>query len=154
MPFSKHPPQRQRAIFDDGAVDRAEAKLRALSVEFEEWMAEEVEKVHAARNEARADAWTDAAFERLFAASHDAKGLGATYEYPLITELAASLCRLLETDENKAAARSRLPLIDAHVDAMRAAARDKIKTPDHPVGKVLLRELTRQVDGLGLAVMF
>jgi hypothetical protein len=36
-------------------------------------------------------------------------------------------------------------LVDAHIDAIRAAVRDGIKDVEHPVGKVLAEELERRV---------
>jgi hypothetical protein len=37
-------------------------------------------------------------------------------------------------------------LVDGHIDAIRAAVRDEIRTDTHPVGKVLIAELERRVD--------
>ena len=36
-------------------------------------------------------------------------------------------------------------LVDAHIDAIRAAVRDNIRTDDHPLGKALAEELERRV---------
>ena len=41
-------------------------------------------------------------------------------------------------------------LIDAHIDGVKAAVRDGIKTDDHPVGKILVEELERRVAASGL----
>ncbi len=144
------PARPKPVLFDEDAIARAEAKLRDLSVEFDVWMAEEIDKLHHARLAAREAGWSDAALDALFAAAHDAKGLGATYDYPLVTEIAGSLCRMIETPEARLIARRRLPLIDAHVESMRAAVRDRVKTCDHPIGQALLRELRRHVEALGL----
>ena len=42
-----------------------------------------------------------------------------------------------------------MALIDAHIDGIRAAVRDGIKTDDHPVGKILVTELERMVTDAG-----
>jgi hypothetical protein len=42
-----------------------------------------------------------------------------------------------------------MPLIDAHIDAIKAAVRDDIKDEDHPVGKVLVQELESRVKEFG-----
>ena len=75
--------------------------------------------------------------------AHDLKGLGGTYQYPLVTRMAASLCRITDTAERRADAP--LFLIDAHIDAIKAVVRDGIQTDDHPVGRALAEELERQV---------
>jgi hypothetical protein len=41
-------------------------------------------------------------------------------------------------------------LIDAHIDGIKAAIRDDIKTDDHPVGKILVSELERRVTESGV----
>ena len=81
--------------------------------------------------------------ETLYLRAHDLKGLGTTYEFPLITRIGASLCRLID-DKDKRLTVS-LPLVDAHIDAIKAAVRDSIKTDDHPVGRILIEELERKV---------
>jgi hypothetical protein len=81
--------------------------------------------------------------ESLYLRAHDLKGLGATYEFPLITRIAASLCKLIDDKEKRLGAS--MQLIDAHIDAIKAAVRDDIKTDQHPVGKILITELERRV---------
>jgi hypothetical protein len=85
--------------------------------------------------------------EFLYLRAHDLKGLGTTYEFPLITRIGASLCKLIDDKDKRLTAS--MPLIDAHIDAIKAAVRDDIKTDDHPVGRVLIQELERQVAEAG-----
>lgn len=139
------------SLFDEAAVARAEGALKALSGHFQGWLEEEVQKVHEARVLARDARWSDEALDGLLVTAHDVKGLGATYDYPFATRAAASLCRLIETAEGKAAARREPHLVEAHVDALRASARDKIRTPEHPAGKALLAALEGRVEALGVA---
>ena len=42
-----------------------------------------------------------------------------------------------------------MALVDAHIDGIKAAIRDNIKTEDHPVGKILVTELERRVAEIG-----
>ncbi|MGE3250459.1 MAG: Hpt domain-containing protein [Hyphomonadaceae bacterium] len=149
--MSQPRPSQRFAAFDEEAVERAEAALRSLSGNFQAWIEDEVEKIQLARTAARAAHWTDESLDALFNAAHDAKGLGATYDYPFVTRVAASLCRLIETPEGKAAARAAPALVEAHVDAIRAAVRDKIKAEDHPVGRALIGALEKKVEALGVA---
>ncbi len=71
--------------------------------------------------------------------AHDLKGLGATYEYPLVTRIAASLCRLI--DDPKTRSTAPMTLVDAHINAIKAVVRDDIKTDDHPMGRAIAVEL-------------
>jgi hypothetical protein len=81
--------------------------------------------------------------ENLYLRAHDLKGLGTTYGYQLITRIAGSLCRMIDDKEKRAGAP--LELVDAHIDAIKAAVRDDIKSDDHQVGRVLVEELERRV---------
>jgi len=129
---------------DMAAIAKAEAALASLSGNFAQWMQEELQKLEAARQAIRVDGMTTQSAEGLYFRAHDLKGLGATYDFPLITRIAASLCRLIDDPETREAAP--MFLVDGHIDAIRAAVRDEIRTDTHPVGKVLIAELERRVD--------
>ena len=110
------------------AIARGEAALKDPSRQFGD----------AARGEVRTKGATGGTHKELYMRAHDLKGLGATYEFPIVTRIAASLCKL--TDDH---ARMQAPLflIDAHIDAIKAMVRDNIREDTHPVGRVLVTEL-------------
>ena len=139
--------------FDAKALARAEAALEALSGEFATWMAQEVERIVAARQRARETKFADAELVGVYACAHDIKGLGATYDYPLATLIAGSLCRLVETPAARERAQKRPDIVEAHIDAIRAAVNAGVKTREHPVGRELLAALETQVAAMtaGLA---
>ena len=99
-------------------VERAEAALAELAVDFAVWMDQECARLDAARNAIKASGTTPGNKDVLFRAAHDIKGQAATFGYPLVAPVADSLCRLIEHTPDV----SRLPLrlIDQHVDAVRA----------------------------------
>lgn len=128
---------------DPNAIAKAEAALKNLSSNFAQWMQDELTKLEDARHRIRAEGVNPDTTEQLYFRGHDLKGLGATYEFPLVTRIAASLCRLIDDKDKRADAP--MLLIDAHIDAIKAAVRDDIKTDTHPVGRVLIHELERRV---------
>jgi hypothetical protein len=135
-----------QSCFDADAIERAEAALKALSVNFQEWMTSEVEKLEVARVHARLDGYSPATLEQLYNVAHDVKGLGATYQYPLATSVAAQLCRLLESSDGRSAARNAPALIDGHVDAIRAILRNDVRTEDDPTVLLLVAALKARVN--------
>lgn len=145
------PPNPLRAKLGAGisadAIARAEEALQAMSAQFDTWLQDEMDKLEAARAAIQAEGYTASTAEGLYFRAHDLKGLGSTYQYPLVTRLAASLCRMLDKPEQRMAAP--MPLVDAHVEAIRAVVRDRIKTDEHPVGRALAEELERRVSDLG-----
>ncbi|RAK58340.1 Hpt domain-containing protein [Phenylobacterium hankyongense] len=132
---------------DPAAIAKAEAALKSLSGNFAQWLQDEITKLEAARQQVRADGMTQETMESLYLRSHDLKGLGTTYGFPLITRIAGSLCRLIDEKEKRTSAP--MPLVDAHIDAIKAAVRDDIKDVDHPIGKVLVQELEARVAETG-----
>jgi hypothetical protein len=132
---------------DPAAIAKAEAALKSLSGNFNQWLNDEISKLEAARQTVHGQGVNVETMENLYLRAHDLKGLGATYEFPLITRIAGSLCKLIDDKEKRVGAS--MVLVDAHIDGIKAAVRDNIKTADHPVGKILITELERRVTEAG-----
>jgi chemotaxis protein histidine kinase CheA len=132
---------------DAAAIAKAEAALKSLSGNFSQWLQDEITKLDGARQQVRANGVTAETMETLYFRAHDLKGLGTTYGYQLITRIAASLCRLIDEKDKRTAAS--MPLVDAHIDAIKAAVREGMKADDHPVGAALAAELERRVKEAG-----
>ncbi len=132
---------------DPAIIAKAEAALKGLSDNFAGWLNDEIAKLEAARQEVRAQGVDAERMERLYLRAHDLKGLGATYGFPLITRIAGLLCRLIDDKSKRLGAP--MSLIDAHIDAIKAAVRDSIKGEDHPVGLALVKELEGRVREYG-----
>ena len=128
---------------DANAIAKAEAALKAMSAQFGQWLQDEIVKLDQAQADIRAKGYTPETAEGLYFRAHDLKGLGATYQYPLVTRLAGSLCRLMDDGEKRMQAP--LAILDAHIDAIRAVVRDEIQTDDHPIGRALAETLEARV---------
>jgi len=128
---------------DPSAIAKAEAALKGLSSQFGEWLRDEVAKLEAAYAVLKAEGPTQAAMDGVYARGHDLKGLGTTYEFPLVTRIAGSLCKLL----GEGAARTQAPvaLVSAHVEAIRACVRDNVRDSENPIGRALAEELEHNV---------
>ena len=128
---------------DPAAVAKAEAALKSLAGNFAQWLQDEVTKLETARARIKTDGLTTETAEALYFRAHDLKGLGATYEYPLVTRIAGSLCKMI--DDPKSRMDAPMFLIDAHIDGIKAAVRNQIQTDTNPAGKALAEELEGQV---------
>src|SRR5436190_9409449 len=128
---------------DPAAIAKAEAALKSLASNFAQWLADEITKLEAARQQVRTVGVTVETMENLYLRAHDLKGLGTTYGYQLITRIAGSLCRMIDDKDKRST--SPMELVDAHINAIKAAVRDDIKSDDHPVGRLLVEELERRV---------
>jgi len=143
--------QLKKPIFDAGAIARADEALEAMGEDMAAWLRADIERLQAARLRAAAASWNALSQEDVYAIAHDLKGLGATYGSLLATAIAASLCRLIETDAGKALAQRDPSLARAHIDALRASVRNGINTADDPLGGSVLQALEVRVAALGVA---
>ncbi len=128
---------------DEQAIARAEKALDDMKDVFSEWLETEVGKLEVAANRVQAEGLDGEAGFELFARAHDLRGMGTTYNFPIITRMAASLSKLIETDEKRAIASAKLAI--AHTGAIRAALRQDIRDENNPVGRALAEELETQV---------
>jgi HPt (histidine-containing phosphotransfer) domain-containing protein len=131
------------AVDGDDPVARAEAALSQLSGEFAAWMHAECERLEAARQKVAALGFNEKTHGELFRAAHDIKGEAPTFGFPALAGVADSLCRLLE--HTPELARIPIALVDQHVDALRAIAREYSRPDLADVARALtmrLREVT------------
>lgn len=78
------------------AIKAAEDAIEQLSVEFEDWMVTEIDRLSTCITNIRQNEWNEQAADELFTISHDIKGQATTLGYPIITEICETLCQLLE----------------------------------------------------------
>ena len=128
---------------DRSAIAKANAALAELSSEFQKWIEDELQRLDEAYTVYETGDDKIEGIVAIHSVAHDLKGLAKTYEYPLVGRLAASLCRMTNDDIDRSI--SPPVLIKAHIDAVRAAIKSKIKTEDHPIGGALLSELEQRV---------
>jgi hypothetical protein len=128
---------------DAGAIAKAEEALKAMSAQFGQWLQDEIVKLDAAQAAIRTQGLTQETAEGLYFRAHDLKGLGSTYQYPIVTRMAGSLCKLLDDPAKRTEAP--IVLLDAHIDAIKAVVRDEIQTDEHPVGRELAETLEARV---------
>ena len=66
-------------------VARAEAALIALSVNYDDWLLDDLSKLDPARAAMLRQGVDEATIDRLFTHALDLKSLGTTYDFPLVT---------------------------------------------------------------------
>jgi len=129
---------------DDDPVARAESALAQLSGEFADWMHAECERLENARQELSRSGFTKKTHDELFRAAHDIRGEAATFGFALVGPVADSLCRLLEHTPDI----QRIPtaLVEQHVDAVRAIAREHDRPELVGMAGALARRLREVTD--------
>jgi hypothetical protein len=84
-------------------------------------------------------------FLRLHNFAHNLKGQGGSFGYPLITCIAQSLCTLVPDDPRRSPPTEAVPLIRAHLDALRLVLAERLTGDGGEAGRTLLARLA----GLG-----
>ncbi len=127
---------------DETAIRRAEQALKALSVNFNGWMEEAARGLGDARDIVRNQGSGEGRAAALHRAAHDIRGQATTFGFPLASRVGASLCRMLEECPPAAIHSGPLtPLVDQHVDAIRAIVREGVMQSRHRTGEALTAEL-------------
>jgi len=146
------PPNRLRSVISrsgdsDGVtmdpVKRAETALKQIKKEFRGWMNAECDALEAARAAIRENGIGEDSAERLLNAAHDVLGHADTFGYPLAGKIADSLCKLISSTADVSALP--MPLVDAHVDAVRAVVREGVHDADNRTGGEILRRLSKLI---------
>ena len=127
---------------DRKLIGRAERAVESLKDDFDNWLNDEILELQTISAQYRDNPSDKNLGDALFICAHDLRGLGGTYSYPVITRLATSLSKLTEHAE----IRAKVPysLIEAHINAIRAAVAQNIKTDDAGVAASLSEELEQQ----------
>lgn len=128
---------------DAALASKAEQSVQLMAGDFRQWLEDVVQAMAEARTRLETVPLTRSCTGEFYAKALEVKSLGETYGYALITRFANSLCKLLIKLEGERPAPP--ALVDAHIDAIRAALRSNMKSADHPVGQTLATELEQQV---------
>lgn len=134
--------RREAAKFDP--VKSAEAALNRLSANFGSWMANEAQALGTAW-QAIADQGSDKdTVNALYQAAHNIKGQALTLGYPLVGQVAARFCYLLEA--LPAPHHLPLPLTATYVETIRAMVAEGARDEDNKTGAELLATLSDMTD--------
>jgi hypothetical protein len=85
---------------DPAALDRAEAALDRLTARYLEWAERDLASLEDFVGQLRGDPDGVArGVAAVFSIAHDMKGQGATFGYPLVSELTSRICRMTESNQ-------------------------------------------------------
>jgi chemotaxis protein histidine kinase CheA len=134
---------------DPSTLERAEAVIASMSDNYLKSVQDDMIKISAAferLKNSRGGGSTEA-IEEIFRISHDVKGQGGSFGYPLLTAIGNELCRLIEKLGNDIGA-SEIEAIRIHIDAMKLVVSDRMKGDGGKQGKTLLVGLQQMCDKL------
>ena len=126
-------------------VNDAESALEDLQQDYEVWIREDLETLQTCYRAAQDSPETAAEMlDKIFSVSQTIKGQGATFEYPLLTMIAESLCKLISILAGNAGAQ--LELVSLHIDSMCVVVDDGLQGTGGERGNELIAMLRAAVD--------
>ncbi len=123
---------------DMSVVAQAETALEDISSDFPDWMAKEIEVLRSKRDEIRTRGLSPESAREFFLLLHNVRGQAATLGFPLVGELAGSLCEVLQ---NLAADQIPQEVIENHVDAISAIVHERASGDGNDVARKLVARL-------------
>ena len=120
-------------------VKAAEAALERLSPHFAKWMESESSNLLEAWDVIRREGVSADTLDPLYQAAHNIKGQALTLGFPLVGEVAASFCNLIENLPSPEALP--LELTERFVEAIRAMVAEGARDGDNRTGVELLAVL-------------
>jgi HPt (histidine-containing phosphotransfer) domain-containing protein len=133
------------AAFDATALETAQEQFEQMSEEYVDWVGDsfgELSRLIGELGELAGDKRL-AGWERIHRISHELKGEGGTFNYPLISVIAKSLqeCTRPKTPMGD----NNVKILKAHADAMQAVIKDRIHGDGGKIGQDLLEGLKEAI---------
>jgi HPt (histidine-containing phosphotransfer) domain-containing protein len=131
-------------MLDPTVLAAAEAKLAELRGAYHGWVEADLGKLAAALRKFK-DAPETAADQLAIieGTAHEIKGQAGTFDYPLLTQIAESLCDMLRGAD--AITARRIELVEAHIEAIGVVVRGRIQGDGGEIGTELLSRLRTAV---------
>jgi len=134
----------QPQFIDEVALEAAQRIFEEMSEDYPDWVNGQIETLYELhRRCVDSPEQRRGLFEQITAQAHDLKGQGGTFGYPLVTAFATSLNRFSAIRQD--ISDNHVEIIKAHIDAMRAVIRDRIKGDGGEIGAALQRGLEQVI---------
>ena len=123
---------------------RAERAVAELRRDYEAWAEQELGRLERLfeRVSESPNTGTDG-LRQIYQVAHDMKGQGTTFGYPLVTAIAASLCRF--TESPGLAGANKVAVIGAHIDALKSVIRNRVAGGGGELGREIVAGLRAAV---------
>jgi len=123
---------------DMSVVVKAETALEEISAEFSDWMSSELDALRALRDQIHASGLDEDSKREFFLHLHNVRGQAATLGFPLVGQIAGSLCEVVQHVPAKDIPQD---VIDHHVNAIFAIVNEKASGDGSEIARKLVARL-------------
>jgi len=126
---------------DTAMLEKAEALIANLQGDFVVWVQDDLKKLQQYFDSAAAltPAERGHAMQEVFGVLHDMKGQGGSFGYPVITQIANTLCRFMESQTEFGPQEMEAVLV--HINALRLVVAERLSGDGGTKGQKLLKGL-------------
>lgn len=121
-------------------MEKAQKTIDTIGDDYETWANEDLARMHQVMKVLKSDeAQRGKHLQAVFRISHEMKGQGGSFGYPLVSDIAHSLCKFLDTaDESQP---KTVDVVEAHVQALNLIIKSRMAGDGGKVGDELLTGL-------------
>ena len=126
---------------DAAMLEKAEAMIANLQGDFVVWVQEDLKKLQMHFDKASAQPPEDRAhaMQEVFGVLHDMKGQGGSFGFPLVTHIANTLCRFMETRTGFGP--TEMSAVGLHINALRLVVAERLSGDGGMKGEKLIKGL-------------
>lgn len=131
---------------DAAALERAETVISDLAGDYVNWAKDDIKRlegVFASMKTGSGD--NDKLAQEIFQVSHDIKGQGGSFDYPLMTIIGGQLCAFIDKRE-KAIDAGAVEVIGLHINAMQLVIAQALTGDGGAIGDQLLTGLEKVIE--------
>ncbi|MDF1747608.1 MAG: Hpt domain-containing protein [Alphaproteobacteria bacterium] len=138
-----------RKVLKSGGVEpekaflAADAIVKQMTSEYIDKLAEDIQQMNVLAAKYRKDN-SEETLDRLFRLIHNMRGQGATFGFPLITEIGRHFCRYVRERPKRKAVKP--ALVDQHLKAMHVVYNQSIKGSGDEISQAVVNALAEVVD--------
>jgi hypothetical protein len=123
---------------DMSVVVKAETAIKEISADFPQWMSAEIDALRSLRDEFRMNGLNTENARELFLHLHNIRGQAATLGFPLVGQIAGSLCEVVQNIPAKDIPKE---VIENHIDAIFAIVNEKATGTGNEIARKLVARL-------------
>lgn len=115
-------------------LKNADDEIKEVGSKYAEWTMKDIDRLSALLRQAtETPATRSEQIIEIFGVSHDMRGQGTSFDYPLMTRIADSLCRF--TEDLEQLDQKAMDLVRTHIEAMRAVIAHKVTGEDNELAQ-------------------
>ncbi|MDP6430383.1 MAG: Hpt domain-containing protein [Rhodospirillales bacterium] len=131
---------------DAAALERAESVIANLAGDYIDWAKEDIKRLESIFNDLKSGSGdADKAITDIFQISHDIKGQGGSFDFPLMTIIGGQLCAYIEK-RKEAVDAGVLEVIGLHINALQLVISQNLTGDGGAVGDQLLTGLEKVIE--------